>query len=113
YLSNFVRLTRAQHRAVGIIPQYFHPENNPDKLFTKGVEEHNQVNQEVAADLGAPFAGAVTEGMTIKQEDTYDNYHFNRDCGHKMARSVFDFMLSAVLLPETCNGDSAADGGRM
>lgn len=91
-LSNFTILAKGLNAEIGIIPQYFIPRNESDELFKVGVDENNQVNQQVAMKLGVKYFGALLDDGRFISEDTNDNCHFNSHGAEKMATYVYQFL---------------------
>ncbi len=89
HLDMFVRLLLAQGRKVLIVPQYFREADHPDadRVFMKGVAEHNAVNEDVAKKLGVPFANVLP---SLEPNDTGDDCHFTARGSDKFAALVYE-----------------------
>ncbi|HZU98377.1 MAG TPA: SGNH/GDSL hydrolase family protein [Planctomycetota bacterium] len=90
HLEELVRLLLAQGRKVLIVPQYFReaePHPDVDRLFMKGVAEHNAVNEDVAKKLGVPFANVLP---WLEPNDTGDDCHFTARGSDKFAALVYE-----------------------
>lgn len=92
YLETLVLLLTAEGRQVIVIPQHFVAKNEADKIFIKGVVEHNVVNQEVANNLNVRYLDYTGVNSPFKLDDTVDNCHFNEAGSEKMAELVFDYL---------------------
>ena len=99
HLRNLIHLLRAEGRQVVILPQYFIVVNGEDKIFVKGVLQHNEINRNLAEELQIPFLGRLTADATFGREDTVDNCHFNERGSVKMAEEVFHFLMQRKLIP--------------
>jgi lysophospholipase L1-like esterase len=99
HLKDFIGLLQAQGVRVGILPQYFSPVNDRDRIFGTGVEKHNQVNEELAKEHGLPFAAELLAPGAFHAEDVFDSCHFTEAGNHKMGAAVFAFLKEHGLLP--------------
>lgn len=94
-----IRSLMSQGINVAVLPQHFVAVTDRDAIFSKGVEEHNMVNEQLAFKHGLSFARILTAPGTFQVEDTFDNCHFTKKGGKKMARAVFSFLEASGLLP--------------
>lgn len=98
HLEDCIEFLRGQGKTVVIIPQYYKVRSERDALFVDGVRENNQVNQEVAESMGAPFLEDLLREDTFTEQELLDNCHFNEAGSKKMARIVFDFLEQSELI---------------
>jgi lysophospholipase L1-like esterase len=97
HFRNLARLIRAEGRRVVVVPQVFVPRTDKrhqrlDEIFAEGVREDNDVDREVARELGLPF---VEEAATaFGSADLIDNCHFNVAGSEKMAELISRFLES-------------------
>jgi lysophospholipase L1-like esterase len=98
HLRNLVQLIKGQGRQVIVLPQHYIIAKAGDEIFIKGVQEHNQVNRELAEEMGLPFLQDLMDFSTFDRHDTFDNCHFNERGSIKMANLVFEFLQSKGLI---------------
>lgn len=99
-LDNLVLLLRAQGHRVVILPQYFTPRRGRDQTFAVGVNEHNEIDRQVAERYGLPFGAALLEPDTFSPADTVDNCHFSTSGAARMAELVYDLLRSSGTLDD-------------
>ena len=101
-LDSFIRLLRRRGIKVAILPQYFSPITERDRIFAKGVRDHNRINEELAREHGLPFGSRLLAPDLFQASDIFDACHFNEDGSRKMADAVFEFMKHNKLAPDDC-----------
>ncbi len=99
HLDDLITLLQSQKVKVAVLPQYFTAKNDNDKIFMKGVDEHNAVNEQLATAHKAPFAGNLLALHAFNNTQTFDNCHFNESGSRRMAELVFAFLKENNLLP--------------
>jgi lysophospholipase L1-like esterase len=99
HLEDFITLLQSRKARIVVLPQYFVAKNDSDKIFMKGVEEHNAVNEQLAAAHKAPYGGLLLARFAFNNMQTFDNCHFNESGSKRMAELVFGFLKENKLLP--------------
>jgi|GEM_PF-3336327 len=114
HLATFVRLLRADARDVIIVPQPWRsrPGNKADEYFGHGVEEHNAVGAQIAADMGIPFVHDAVDSIIFDAPLFWDAVHFNEAGSRVMARFMADWLCARpeLLHVTDCTSGHAAEG---
>ena len=94
YLEHTIKLFQAQGHQVLVLPQVWKPRANNefDRVFGIGVDEHNLVNADAARKFELMFGDTLLAANLFEQTDVYDNCHFNVAGNKKMAAAVHELL---------------------
>ena len=97
-LSDLTLLIEAQGRTALLIPQQFKPKSESDRLFRKGVVQHNRVLRNHAKERNIKHFSALSVN-SFDDLDFFDNCHLNPHGSLKMSSMVYDYLLNHRLPP--------------
>ena len=94
YLEHTIKLFQAQGHQVLVLPQVWKPRANNefDRVFGIGVDQHNLVNADAARKFGLMFGDTLLAPDLFEETDVYDNCHFNVAGNKKMAAAVHELL---------------------
>jgi lysophospholipase L1-like esterase len=94
YLEFAIRVFQSEGHSTVLLPQVWMPRDNNevDRVFAIGVDQHNEIGRAVASAASIPFADMLLLNQPFGRSDLFDACHFNAAGNDKMARIIYDFL---------------------